>query len=36
MEIQIHDNDRVNVVYNYLKDHFRENTSLKRFQSLLA
>jgi YesN/AraC family two-component response regulator len=34
MEIQIHDNDRVNVVYNYLKDHFRENTSLKEISKL--
>ncbi|WP_339921497.1 AraC family transcriptional regulator [uncultured Flavobacterium sp.] len=36
MEMQMQDNDRMNVVYNYVKDHFQENISLEVISALVA
>jgi YesN/AraC family two-component response regulator len=36
MEIQIQDNDRMNVVYNYIKDHFQENISIDEISELVS
>lgn len=36
MEMQMQDNDRMNVVYNYVKDHFQENIALEKIAQLVA
>jgi YesN/AraC family two-component response regulator len=36
MEMQMQDNDRMNVVYNYVKDHFHENISLEEISGLVS
>lgn len=36
MEMHMQDNDRMNVVYNYVKDHFQENISLEEIAELVA
>lgn len=36
MEMQMQDNDRMNVVYNYVKDHFQENISLEEISELVS
>lgn len=36
MEMQMQDNDRMNVVYNFVKDHFQENISLEEISDLVA
>lgn len=36
MEMQMQDNDRMNMVYNYVKDHFQENISLEKIAELVA
>lgn len=36
MEMQMQDNDRMNVVYNYVKDHFQENISLEEISELVC
>ncbi|TDD99346.1 AraC family transcriptional regulator [Flavobacterium cellulosilyticum] len=35
LEIQMQDNDRINVVYNFVKDHFQENISLEEVATLV-
>ena len=35
MEMQMQDNDRMNVVYNFVKDHFQENISLDEIAALV-
>jgi YesN/AraC family two-component response regulator len=34
--MQIQDNDRMNVVYNYIKDHFQENISIDEISELVS
>lgn len=36
MEMQMQDNDRMNVVYNFVKDHFQENISLEEISDLVC
>jgi YesN/AraC family two-component response regulator len=36
MEMQMQDNDRMNVVYNYIKDHFQENISIDEIRELVS
>jgi AraC-like DNA-binding protein len=36
MEMQMQDNDRMNVVYNFVKDHFQENISLEEISELVC
>lgn len=36
LEMQMQDNDRMNMVYNYVKDHFQENISLDDIAALVA
>ncbi len=35
MEMQMQDSDRINIVYNYVKDHFQENISLEEVSALI-
>jgi AraC-like DNA-binding protein len=36
MELQIQDNDRINVVFNYVKDHFHEPITLEEVANLVS
>jgi AraC-like DNA-binding protein len=36
LELQVQDNDRINVVFNYVKDHFQEPISVDEISSLVS
>ena len=36
LEMQVQDNDRINVVFNYVKDHFQEPISIDEISSLVS
>ena len=36
MELQTQDNDRMNVVFNFVKDHFQESISIDEVSSLVS
>ena len=36
METQVQDNDRINMVFNYVKDHFQEQISLEEVASMAS
>lgn len=36
MEMQVQDNDRINVVFNYVKDHFQESITLDEVSQLVS
>jgi AraC-like DNA-binding protein len=36
LDMQMQDNDRMNIIYNYVKDHFQENISLEEISELVS
>jgi transcriptional regulator GlxA family with amidase domain len=36
LELQVQDNDRINVVFNYVKDHFQEPIALEEVADLVS